>query len=173
MTKTILQFILKCLLLILAQVVIFNNMVLFNAIVPLVFIYIIISAPVTWSVNVILTVGFFSGLAVDIFANTQGINSLACTILAMLRRPIFYLYMQRDDDLSGLKPSQRSMGFAAFMKYTATMVLVYCLLVFGIDAFAIFNLWRFLLQVVGSAIFTTLIIYALDSIFTRWNEKRL
>lgn len=173
MSKTILQFILKCLLLILAQVVIFNNMVLFNAIVPFVFIYIIVSAPVTWSVNAVLSIGFFTGLAVDIFSNTQGVNALACTILAFLRSPIFYLYMQRDDDLSGFKPSQRSMGSPAFMKYTLTMALVYCLLVFGIDAFAVFNFWRFILQVVGSTLFTTLIIYALDSIFTRRHEKRL
>ena len=81
--------------------------------------------------------------------------------------------MQHDDDLSGLKPSQRSMGFPAFMKYTLTMVLVYCLLVFGIDAFAVFSPGRFVLQVLGSTAFTTILIYALDSIFTRQHEKRL
>lgn len=173
MSKTILQFIFKCILLILAQVVIFNNMVLFNAIVPFVFIYIIISAPLTWSVNAVLSIGFFTGFAVDVFSNTQGVNALACTILAFLRPTIFYLYMQHDDDLSGLKPSQRSMGFPAFMKYTLTMVLVYCLLVFGIDAFHVFSFGRFLLQVIGSTAFTTVLIYALDSIFTRQHEKRL
>lgn len=110
MTKAIIQYIFKCVLLILAQAVIFNNIVLFNAVIPFVFIYIIISMPLTWGVNIALTIGFFTGLSVDIFANTLGVNALACTILAFARRPIFYLYMQRDDDLSGLKPSQRSMG---------------------------------------------------------------
>lgn len=172
MTKAIIQYIFKCVLLILAQAVIFNNIVLFNAVIPFVFIYIIISMPLTWGVNIALTIGFFTGLSVDIFANTLGVNALACTILAFARRPIFYLYMQRDDDLSGLKPSQRSMGSGEFMKYASTMTLLYCTLAFGIDAFAVFSPWRLCLQIVGSTIFTTIIIYAFDSIFTRQNEKR-
>lgn len=172
MSKTIIQYIFKCVLLILAQAVIFNNIVLFNAVMPFVFIYIIISTPITWSVNLVLTIGFFSGLAVDVFSNTLGVNALACTVLAFLRRPVFYLYMQHDEDLGGMKPSQRSMGSGEFMKYASTMTLLYCVLVFGIDAFAVFNGWRLCLQILGSAIFTSIIIYAFDSIFTRQTEKR-
>ena len=95
MSKTILQFIFKCVVLILAQVVIFNNIVLFNAVVPFVFIYIIISAPVTWSVNVVLTIGFFSGMAVDAFSNTQGVNALACTVLASAVSCLLPVYAAR------------------------------------------------------------------------------
>lgn len=173
MTKTVLTFILKAVLLILAQAVIFNNIVLFNVAMPLVFIYLIISMPITWSTNASTTIGFVTGLAIDIFSNTLGTNALACTILAFARKPIFHLYMQQDEDLSGMKPSQRSMGSSAFMKYALTMTLAYCIMVFLIDAFAVFNPLRFLAQVIGSTAYTFIIIYALDSIFTRQNEKRL
>lgn len=173
MTKTVLAFILKAVLLILAQAVIFNNIVLFNVAIPLVFIYLIISMPITWSTNVSITIGFATGLAIDIFSNTLGTNALACTVLAFARKPIFHLYAQQDEDLSGLKPSQRSMGSAAFMKYALTMTLAYCLMVFIIDAFAVFSPLRFIAQVAGSTAYTFIIIYALDTIFTRQNEKRL
>lgn len=174
MSKTVLAFILKFVLLTLAQAVIFNNLVLFNAVVPFVFIYIIIWMPITWSTNVSMTLGFLAGVTIDIFSNTQGVNALACTILSFVRKPVFHLYIQRDEDLGGLKPSQRSMGSAEFMKYVATMTLIYCLCVFTIDAFAIFNPLRFAIQVLGSSIFTIILIYALDSFFTQQpHEKRL
>lgn len=174
MNKTVLAFILKFILLTLAQVVIFNNLVLFNAIVPFVFIYIIISMPITWSTNLSVFLGFLAGVIIDIFSNTQGMNALSCTILAFIRKPIFHLYVQRDEDLGGIKPSQRSMGSSEFMKYVSTMTLIYCLCIFLIDAFAIFNPLRFIIQVLGSSIFTIVIIYALDSLFTQQpHEKRL
>lgn len=173
MAKTIASYILRLALLILAQAVIFNNLVLFHVAVPLVFAYGIISMPVTWGTNVSMLIGFATGALVDIFSNTLGVYTLSCTILAFARKPIFHLYVQRDDDLSGLRPSQRSMGTAAFLKYALTMTLAFCVLCFTIDAFFIFSLWRYLLQIVASTAYTLIIIYALDSIFARQHEKRL
>lgn len=167
MAKTIATFILKFVLLILAQAVIFNSLVLFNVAVPMVFIYIIISMPISWNTNTALTIGFIAGLTVDIFSNTLGINALSCTILAFVRKPVFHLYVQRDEDLGGLKPSQKTLGTPAFLKYAFTMSIAYCIMAFGIDAFAIFSPMRLLLQIIASSIYTFILIYALDTILTR------
>ncbi|MCM1451408.1 MAG: rod shape-determining protein MreD [Clostridium sp.] len=167
MSKIAFNFFIKVVLLVLAQAVIFNNLVLFGVAVPLVFIYAIISMPITWPTNLSVTIGFLLGLIVDVFSNTYGVNALACTTLAFARKPIFHLYVQRDDDLAGLKPSQRSMGSGAFLKYMVTMTLAYCALAITVDAFAVFNFWKILLQILSSAAFTSILIYALDSIFTR------
>ena len=88
MSKTVLNFILLFLLLIPAQAVIFNNLILFNVAIPLVFIYLIIRLPMTVSVNAALTIGFITGLSVDIFSDTVGVNAMACTLLAFVRRPV-------------------------------------------------------------------------------------
>ena len=173
MTRTLLQFILKFLILIPAQALIFNNLVLFDVAVPFVFIYLIVSMPITWSTNATLLIGFLTGMAVDIFSDTLGMNALACTLLAFLQKPVFHLYVQRDEDLGGLKPSARSMGPAEYMKYLITMVVLYCCCIFLIDAFAVFSLIHLLLCVLCSSAFTFVIIYALDSITTARNEKRL
>lgn len=162
----VLSFILKALILILAQVVIFNNIVLLNVAMPLVFIYIIISMPLTWSTNASVAIGFLVGLAIDICADTPGVNALGCTVLAFIRKPVFHLYVQRDEDLAGLPPSVGTLGVPVFMKYVVTMTLAYCLLVFTIDAFSIFPPLRILLRIVCSTAFTFVIIYALDAIFS-------
>lgn len=173
MSRQILSFIVKFILLILVQAVIFNNIVLFNTAIPFVFIYIIISMPITWGTNASMTIAFLAGFIIDVFANTQGVNTLSCTILAFARKPIFHLYMQHDENLSGAKPSLQSMGSNEFLKYAVTMTLAYCFMVFTIDAFAVFSFFRYLAHIFGSAIFTSVLIYALDTIFTRQHEKRL
>ena len=162
----VISFIFKALVLILAQVVIFNNRVLLNVAVPFVFIYIIMAMPVTWSTNASVAAGFLTGLAIDICSDTPGVNALACTVLAFARKPIFHLYVQRDEDLTGLPPSVRTLGVPVFMKYALTMTLAYCIMVFTIDAFAIFSFLRMVSQIVCSTAFTFVIIYALDAIFS-------
>ena len=164
MSKTVLTLIILFLVLIPAQAVIFNNLILFNVALPLVFIYLIISLPVTLSTNWSLTIGFVTGLAVDIFSDTPGMNALACTNLAFLRKPVYHLYMSYDDDLSGLRPSISTMGSAAYFKYLLTMVFVYCLMLFAIEAFQFFNIRLLLMRTVCSTIFTFIIIYAIDSL---------
>ena len=57
MSKTAIILTALFLVLVPAQAVIFNNLVLFNVALPLVFIYLIISLPVTLSTNWSITIG--------------------------------------------------------------------------------------------------------------------
>ncbi len=164
MSKTAIILTVLFLVLVPAQAVIFNNLILFNVAIPLVFIYLIISLPVTLSTNWAVTIGFITGLAVDIFSDTPGVNALACTTLAFIRKPVYHLYMSFDDDLSGQRPSISSMGPAAYMKYMLTMVFIYCVLVFSIEAFQFFNFRLLLMRTIFSTVFTFIIIYAIDSL---------
>lgn len=173
MSKTVLNYILKFILLVLTQAVIFNNIVLFNVAVAFVFIYLIVSMPVSWNTNVSLTVGFLAGLIVDIFSDTLGYNALSCTVLTFVRKPVFHLYMQNEEDLGGLKPSITTMGYASYLKYLVTMVAIYCICFFSVESFEIFNPVLQGLRIVCSTAFTFILIYALDSISSRKNEKRL
>lgn len=164
MSKTVITLIALFLVLVPAQAVIFNNLILFNVALPLVFIYLIVSLPVTLSTNWAVTIGFITGLSVDIFSDTPGMNALACTNLAFMRKPIYHLYMSYDDDLSGMRPSIATMGSAAYFKYLLTMVAVYCLMLFAIEAFQFFNFRLLLMRTIFSTAFTFIIIYAIDSL---------
>ena len=117
MTKSIVQFSLLFVILVLAQAIVFNNICLFNVAVPFVFIYFIISLPITLSTNWVLTLSFIAGLSVDIFANTQGMNALACTLIAMSRRSILHLYFPREDELTIPEPSIKSLGMEVYVKF--------------------------------------------------------
>ena len=167
MTKTIIQFSILFVVLVLLQAMVFNNICLFNVAVPFVFIYFIIYLPLTLSVNWVLTLAFIAGLSVDIFANTQGMNSLACTIIAMSRHSILHFYFPREDELSIPEPSVRSLGQEVYMKYLFTIVLIYCITIFMVEAFSFFDFWRLLLRIICSTILTFFLLLGLDSVVSR------
>lgn len=158
---------------ILAQVIIFNNLCLFNIAIPIVFIYFIIKLPVTLSTNWTLTLSFIIGLIIDIFSNTHGMNALSCTIIAMMRRSILRLYFPREDDLTNPEPSIRSLGIGVYAKYSFTIILLYCTLIFVIESFSIFNWGILLARIFASTILTFLLIIGIDNLTIKRREKRL
>lgn len=173
MNKTSLSLIFLFIVLVAAQAVFFNNLVLFNVAVPLVFIYLIITLPITMNESLALTIGFITGLCVDILSDTPGINALSSTLLTALRRPVFHLYVSTDDDLADQRPLPRTMGTPAFLKYAGTMTVIYCFMVFTIEALEVFNLRLYLLRVLCSSVFTFIILYAIASLSNSGREKRL
>ncbi len=173
MARSILGFILLFVALVVAQVIIFNHLFLFNVALPLVFIYFIIKLPVTLGINWTMTLSFLLGLTIDIFSDTQGMNALACTIFATLKKPVLRLYFPREEDLTDPEPSIKSLGLAVYMKYLISMTVVYCVLYFTIESFSFFNPIRLLLRVIGSSALTFSLILGIDSLSIRRNAKRL
>lgn len=169
MTKTFLSFLLLFVVLVLAQVTIFNHIWLFGMAMPLVFIYFIISLPVATPTNWMLTLGFITGLTVDIFSNTAGLNALSCTILAGVRHPVLRLYMPREEDMANPVPSMRSVGTAVYTKYMLTMTVIYCIVYFVIDSAGFFNIGTMALRILASSILTFMLLLATASI-TSWDS---
>jgi hypothetical protein len=172
MTKTVIQFIALFLALLVLQLVC-NKIVLFNVAMPVVFIYLIMRLPVNLHGGWVLTIAFFTGLIMDIFNNTPGMNSLACTIMAAARRPVFNLFVSRENDMSIPIPSVDSMGVGDYFKYMATLTTLYCLLIFLIQAFTLHNFLLTLARIVGSSALSIIIIFGLDTLVSTRREKRL
>ena len=173
MSKTIINNILIFVVLVIAQALIFNNLVLFNTAVALVFIYFIIELPITVSINTLLTFSFLMGLSVDVFQDTTGLNALCCTILAFIKRPIFQLFVPRDEDFSNKQLSINTLGHSTYSKYMFFMVLIYCVLYFVIEAINYTDVQRTFLRILSSTAYTYIVIYALDSLTLTTREKRL
>jgi len=172
MTKTIIQFIALFFVLLVVQLVC-NKIVLFNIAMPVVFIYLILRLPVNLHGGWVLTIAFFTGLIIDIFNNTPGMNALACTIMAAIRRPVFNLFVSRETDMNIPIPSVDSMGVADYLRYMATLVTVYCTLIFLIQAFSLHDILLTLARIAGSSILSIIIIFGLDSLVSTRREKRL
>ena len=171
MTKFAIKYALCFLLLIPAQAIIFNHMILFNVAVPLVFVYLIVMLPVTLGTNLSTFLGFLAGLTLDVFCDTPGVNALCCTVLSFARKPVFHLYVSTDDDLAGRSPSSHTMGYAAYMKFMLTMVLIYSTMMFAIESFQLYNFRLLLIRVAASSAYTFLMLYALDCLLVRRRDR--
>ncbi len=173
MTKTFFKFTLLFIILVVSQVVVFNHLLLFSVALSLVFIYFILRLPVTLHINWVIALSFALGLTIDIFSDTQGMNALACTLLAVLRRPLLGLYIPREEDIIGGEPSIRSLGIGTYMKYLLTFVFVYCALYFIIESFSFFDFTHLMLRVLFSTVLTFILILGIDSLCSPRNAKRL
>lgn len=125
------------------------------------------------SINIVLTWAFVSGLIVDIFSDTAGVNSLACTLIAMIRRPVLFAYVPKDDRTKNIIPSLQSLGFSVYGKYLFSMSLIYCLLVFVIEYFNFADVKEIVIMTLASSVFTFIILLGVDSLIITKREKRL
>ncbi len=172
MNKTILQIIVLFIVMILAQVVCYK-ILLFNVAIPIVFIYLILRLPINWNLNINLTIAFLMGLMVDITVNTPGMNALCCTLLAAVRYPVFALYVSRENEMSNPVPSVDTLGFNVYLKYMATLTVLYCTMLFTIQAFTIRNWPLTLGRIAASSLLTIILLLAIDSLVSTRREKRL
>jgi len=151
--------------LLLAQVLICNRIVLFGIASPIIFIYFIISVPPSTNRNIAYTLGFLLGLLIDIFSDTPGMNALACTILTSLRQPVMSLYNPHEKDLSaGVSPSIRTLGAGVYLKYLATLTLTYCTLLYCLEYFSFVGLWDICKRIIFSSLLSFLIMIGIDSL---------
>lgn len=173
MAKTIIKFVLIFVLLVLAQVIIFNHVCLYNVAIPFVFLYLIVRLPISVSTNWMMTIGFITGLTIDIFSDTLGMNTLACTLTGAIRHGVLRLYIPREDNVSQTEPSLRSLGTAVYLKYILTISLIYCTTVFLIEACTLFNPMLLFMRIVCSTLLTSVLIVCVDSLTIQRHEKRL
>lgn len=160
-------------ILIMIQVLVCNHIMLFNVAMAFVFIYVIIRLPMDLSTNWLLTWAFISGFIVDVFSDTPGVNSLACTILAMVKKPMLYAYVPKDDRTKDIIPSLSTLGFSVYGKYLFSMTFTYCVLAFSIEYFNFADVKEIVIMSAASAVFTFLILLSVDSLIVTHREKRL
>ena len=173
MARISIELLIYTLVLVLAQVLVFNPICLFGVAVPFVFIFVLLRLPVTLSREWCFTIAFIIGLVIDIFSDTPGMNALSCTLFMALRRPVLRLYVMRDEEITNPCPGSASLGFFTYVKYASTMSLIYCTFIFTIEAFTFLNPLQTALRIVTSALLTSVLLIGIDSLTISRREKRL
>lgn len=145
--------ILYLLLGIVLQVLLFNHLHLWGG-VAWVFVCALIKLPVEWPRWWQVVVGFVAGLVVDCFCDTPGMHALAgCTMMGM-RVSLLHLFIA-SDDVKGGSPSIATLGMSVFLRYAVAVVLLYCLVLYAVEAFTLFN-WTVVLLKAGISVAMTL-----------------
>ncbi|RYZ91810.1 MAG: rod shape-determining protein MreD [Proteobacteria bacterium] len=163
MNSTVLVNIARFILLLAAQVIIFNNFKLFDFINPFPYILFIMLYPVNGNRNVLLITSFLLGIIMDMFGNSGGVHAASCLVLAYCRPFIFkfafglsYEYQTvRLDDV--LTPERFSFILIAVVIHHFTLFLL--------EVFRLTLFWEVLLRTVCSTVFSIVICIILIYMF--------
>ena len=160
MIKVVSRNVLRFVMLVLVQVLIFNNIEIGGYITPYIYIMVIILLPFETPVSVSLILGFFLGLSIDIFTDTIGMHTASTVFIAFIRPYILSSFAPRDGYEPGTFPRVYYYGLPWFIKYAALIVLAHHLMLFYIEMFRFQDFFATLLRVILSSLFSIILIVA-------------
>lgn len=167
MTKKILSWILRFVLIVVFQVFILNNIHIFGLINPLVYIWFLILIPIDTEAWVVLLTSFLLGLSIDIFENQLGLHAGVMVFMAFIRPLFIKLYFRGNMDGDSLIPSLGLMGMNRYIPFVFIFVFVHHFLYFTFEIFSLSEFLYTLVRILLSSVFSSLIIIILDSIFIK------
>lgn len=152
MNSALLGNIARFILLLFAQVLIFNRIDLFGFINPFPYILFIILFPVNGNKTGLLAASFFLGILMDMFCNSGGVHAAACITLAYFRPAIFKFsfglsYEYQTVKLNDVITPER-------FSFLLIAVVLHHSIMFLLEVFKLSFLWEILLRTFLSTIFT-------------------
>ncbi|MBN2813227.1 MAG: rod shape-determining protein MreD [Bacteroidales bacterium] len=144
--------------LILAQLLIFNNIEFSGYVNPYVYVLFILLLPFTTPRIVLLISAFALGLIIDLFMGTPGVHSSATVLMAFSRSSVMALFSPREGYQSGTYPRLAEFGLEWFVKYTVMLVLIHHFALFYLEVFSFHHFFSTLFRAFLSSVLTSLII---------------
>jgi len=154
MINSIIRYTIIFVILILLQVLLFNNIQFSGYINPYVYIMLILLLPVEISAWLLLFISFFTGLTIDFFTGTPGMHTSATVLAGFVRPYILRLISPRDGYEPGAMPSMEIYGFRWFLFYTVIIVIIHHFALFYLEVFRFADFFRTLLRVFLSSLFS-------------------
>ena len=151
----------------LLQVLLFNQLQLWGACHPYVYILCLLMMPISLPHSVDMLIGAGVGIIMDIFCNSLGVHTASC-ILIMFIRPYLIGAIVNDKDRLNEQISLRSIGMEAMIKYVVILVIIHHLTVFSLAAWSWHHIGFILLETIVSSIVTIVMIIGYNAL--RYND---
>lgn len=152
MNSTLLVNITRFILLLLVQVLLFNNIDLFGFINPYPYVLFIILFPVNGNKLGLLVASFCLGLIMDMFWNSGGVHATACLVLAYFRPSIFKFsfglsYEYQTVKLNDVLTPER-------FSFILIAVTIHHFTIFILEVFKFSDVWNVFIRTISSTLFT-------------------
>ena len=147
----------------LLQVLLFNQLQLWDVCHPYIYILCLLMMPITIPHWLSMVLGAVAGLVMDVFCNSLGIHMAAC-ILLMYIRPYLIGAIVNDKDRLNEQISLRAIGMEALIKYVVILVLIHHLTVFMLAAWSWQHFGFVLLETLVSSMITISIIIGYNAL---------
>jgi rod shape-determining protein MreD len=162
MINSVLRFGLIFILLIMVQVLLFNNIQFSGYVNPYVYIMFILLLPVEIPAWLLLVLSFATGGIIDFYSGSPGMHSSATVLAGFVRPYILRVISPRDGYEPGSEPSMIIYGFRWFFTYTILIVLVHHIALFYLEVFRFTGFFRTMLRVLFSSLFSITFILLIE-----------
>jgi len=162
MINSILRFGLILIVLVLLQVLLFNNIQFSGYVNPYIYIIFILLLPVEIPSWLLLLLSFGTGMIIDIYSGSPGMHSSASVLAGFVRPYVLRLISPRNGYEMGAQPSMLIYGFRWFLLYSVIIVIVHHTALFYLEVFRFTDFFRTLLRVMLSSVFTIIFVLIIE-----------
>ena len=156
--------------LVLFQAGVLNQVQLGGFINPYLYILFVILLPVGTPGWLVLMLSFGMGISIDMFSNSPGIHTSATVFAGFMRTFLLASLMPRETVEPTDIPNIRLFSTGWFLKYSLMMVVIHHVFLFLVEAFKFSSLHLILWRALLSIVFTMLLIFLSQFLFTRSNK---
>lgn len=146
----------------LAQVMLFKQLVLFNTAFCFVYIVFILLLPIQTNSTVLMFVAFLLGFSVDIFYDSLGLHALSLVLIAYVRNLWLSTITPQGGYDTGQGPTLAMNGLQWFIVYSLPLVFIHHFTLFFVEAGGFGLFWYTMSKVITSLMFTMTIILFLQ-----------
>lgn len=142
----------------LAQVMLFRQLVLFNTAFCFVYVAFILLLPIETNPMVLMLTGFLLGFGIDVFYDSLGLHALSLVFVAYLRNYWLATITPQGGYDAGQGPTLAVNGLQWFMVYAIPLVFVHHAVLFFAEAGGFGIFWFTMSKVMTSLMFTMTVI---------------
>lgn len=169
MNNSIVQNVIRWVVFILIQVLILKRIAFFDGWLHymsiLFYPLFIMLLPLRFSTVVVMTIGFFTGLIVDVFYDSPGIHASACVFIGFIRPIVFSLLSPREGYNVNLSPTLNQFGLGWFVRYASILLAAFLFFYFSVEAFTFVKIGSILAKTIISFVATMIFIMVYMMIF--------
>ena len=147
----------------LLQILLVNNLHFMGVVDPCIYILALLVLPAEVNKLWQLLIGFAAGFVMDIFCNSMGVHTLACTTLMFARPSLIGWLVQEDERLVGTI-SSLTLGWETYIKYVVFSTVIHHTLVFLFSAFTFRAFWLTLIQIIVSSLLTIVLLIGWEAV---------
>lgn len=150
------------------QILLLRNLSFYNLANPFVYVLFIMLLPLNTPNLVLYLSAFVTGLTLDAFYDTLGVNVCACIMLAFVRILFISVSVSKDNQ-DDTEPTLGNMGFKWFIIYATLGIFSHHIILFFLETFRITEFTYTLTRCLLSSVFTLFLVLLIELVF--YNRK--
>ncbi len=159
---------LRFLLLVLAQVLVFNKLNFMGFINPMIYILFLYWYPIKQRRGVFILISFLLGFTIDVFSDTLAFHTIACITMAYLRPTIMRFVFGVNFEFQSFKLTNTTK--AQQITFLAFLIIGHHTIFFLLEIFSLDHLLLLLKKIVFTSIGTLLLCVLITSLFSAEKE---